>query len=453
MKISKMSQDEKLKYMTTAPIPGLVGKMAVPTIISMLVTAFYNMVDTAFVGGINTQATAAVGVAFSAMAIIQAVGFLFGHGSGNYVSRKLGSKEFDKAETMASTGFFASFIVGIVIGVLGIIFLKPLSYLLGSTSTILPYTMSYLGIILLGTPFMTSSFVLNNQLRFQGNASLSMIGIIIGAVFNVILDPLLIIGFDMGVAGAAIATVLSQIVSFCVLLYLTSKGGAFKISFKKCQFNMYYLKNIVKGGIPSLCRQGLASVAAIAMNKMAGYYGANLADEAIAAMGVVTKITMFANSALIGFGQGFQPVCGINYGAKNYRRVKEAFIFCVKMSIIFLTVISLIVFIFAGDIVGFFRDDVNVIEIGELTLRFQCISFPFCAVIVMVNMMLQTIGRAAKASIVASARQGIFFIPLVFILPLFMGLTGVQICQMVADLLAFALAVPLVADELKKMAC
>lgn len=450
-----MNQKEKVAYMLSEPVPHLVCQMAVPTVISMLVTSFYNMVDTFFVGKINTQATAAVGVVFSVMALIQACGFFFGHGSGNFISRKLGAGEFEEANKMASTGFYTSFLAGILLGALGLIFLTPLAKMLGSTPTILPYTKDYLRIILIGCPFMMSSFVLNNQLRFQGSASFAMVGIVTGGILNIILDPVLIFVCGMGVAGAALATVISQIVSFSLLYVVSRRGGNIRVQLKNFAPSVYLYKEIFKGGIPSLCRQGLASIAQICLNRAAGIYGGEFSDAAIAAMSIVGRITMFANSALIGFGQGFQPVCGMNYGARKYGRVREAFIFCVKYAAIFLVIISAAGFIFAEPLVTLFRkEDADVIRIGTLALRLQCAVFPLNAWIVMCNMMLQSIGKAAKASAVAAARQGIFFIPLIWILPYFFGLLGVQMCQTWSDVFTMALAVPLgigVLRELKQM--
>lgn len=443
-----MNQEEKYIQMTTTPVPKLICSLAVPTIISMLITSFYNMADTFFVGKLDTQSTAAVGVVFSVMAIIQAVGFFFGHGSGNYISRKLGSKEFDDASAMAANGFFLSLLSGAVIAVLGVIFIDPLSVALGSTPTILPYARQYLRIILLGAPFMTSSLVLNNQLRFQGRASFAMVGIVTGAVINIVLDPVLIFGFHMGVSGAAVATVFSQFCSFLLLVLMTRKGGSISIRFKNLKVNAYYLKEIFRGGIPSLCRQGLGSIAVIFLNHAAGNYG----DAAIAGMSIVNRITMFANSALIGFGQGFQPVCGYNYGAKLYGRVREGFYFCVKYAFVFLVVVSVLCGIFSPDIVALFRkEDAEVIEAGTLALRLQCITFSLNAWIVMSNMMLQSIGKALKASVVAGARQGYFFIPLILILPAFFGLLGVQMTQAVADVFTLMLSIPLTLSVLKEM--
>jgi len=443
-----MTQEEKVVYMTTEPVNKLVCKMAVPTIISMLITSFYNMADTYFVGKLDTQSTAAVGVVFSLMALIQALGFFFGHGSGNYISRKLGAKEFEDASKMASIGFFSAFICGIFVLVFGLIFLEPLSVLLGSTKTILPYTKKYLSVILLGAPFMVSSLVLNNQLRFQGSASSAMVGIVSGAVLNIILDPFFIFYCKMGITGAAVATVVGQLTGFLLLFIGTKRGENIHIKWKNFKPSLFYYKEVVRGGIPSLCRQGLASVSTMCLNHMAGYFG----DAAIAGMSIVSRISMFANSALIGFGQGFQPVCGMNYGAKLYKRVKDAFWFCVKYAFLFLIVVAAAAFIFAPEMVSLFRkDDKQVVETGMLALRFQALVFPLNAWIVLCNMMLQSIGKAVKASIIAAARQGLFFLPLILILPRIFGLTGIQICQMISDILTFLLAVPLGISVLREM--
>ena len=442
------STKDNYLYLTTTPVPRLIVSLAVPTIISMLVTSFYNMADTYFVGMINTQSTAAVGIVFSVMSIIQAVGFFFGHGSGNYISRKLGAQETGNAEKMAATGFFWALFMGIFLAVVGLIFLTPLSLALGSTPTILPYTEKYLGIILLGAPFMTASLVLNNQIRFQGNAAYAMVGIVSGAVINVILDPILIFVFDMGISGAALATVISQICSFSLLLYMGRKGGNIRIRFKNFTPSLAFIKEIIGGGTPSLARQGLASVATILLNVAAGAYG----DAAIAGMSIVTRIAMFINAFLIGFGQGFQPVCGFNYGAGLYARVRQGFWFCVKVGFIFLLVCALAGMGFAEEIVSLFRKgDPDVIAVGAAALRWQFITFPLGSWIVMSNMMLQTIRKPVKATIISSARQGLFFIPLIFILSHYLGLQGVEMCQAVADLLTFILAIPLTCSVLNEM--
>lgn len=443
-----MDREQKFKYMTEEPIPRLVCSLAVPTIISMLITSFYNMVDTFFVGRINTSATAAVGVVFSLMAIIQAIGFFFGHGSGNYISRQLGAQNTEEASEMASIGFFSALIAGAVLAVLGLIFIEPLAMLLGSTETILPYAVDYLKYILIGAPYMTASLVLNNQLRFQGNAMYGMVGIVVGAVVNIVLDPVLIFMCGMGISGAALATIISQFISFVILLWVSQRGPGIHISLQKLHFSADFLKEIVRGGFPSLCRQGLGSVATIALNMAAGVYG----DAAIAGMSIVSRITMFAYSALIGFGQGFQPVCGFNYGAKLYDRVREAFYFCLKTAAGFLILLSIAGYIGAPQLVELFRKgDPEVTAVGIAALRFSCISFSLSGGIVMSNMFLQSIGMAVRASVVAAARQGLFFLPLIFILPSIMGLKGVEMCQMVSDILTFLLAMPLSVSVLRKM--
>lgn len=452
MKVKNLTQEEKVKYMTTAPIPGLISKMAIPTIISMLVTSFYNMADTFFVGKIDTNATAAVGVVFSVMTLIQACGFLFGHGSGNFISRKLGSREFEDANVMSAVGFFTAFFFGVIFAAVGICFVEPLARLLGATPEFLQDTVDYLGIILLGAPFMMSQFVLNNQLRYQGSASYAMVGVLTGAVINIVLDPILIFGFDLGTMGAAIATVIGQIISFIVLWLQSKKGENIQIKWHNFKPSVFMYSEICRGGIPSLFRQGLAGIASVCLNRSAGIFAGDLAVAAIAAMSVVSRISMFANAALIGFGQGFQPVCGMNYGAKKYDRVKEAVVFCIKVAAVFLTIVSVLGFIFAEPLVTLFRkDDPDVIMIGTAALRFQCIAFPLNAWIVICNMYLQSIGKAVKASIVAASRQGIFFMPLIWIVPYFFGLFGVEITQMLADIGTFLLSLPLGLGVLREM--
>ncbi len=441
-------QEQKFHRMTETPVGRLICRLALPCIVSMLVTSFYNMADTFFVGMLKSNsATGAVGVVFSLMAIIQAVGFFFGHGSGNFISRELGKQNYEDASNMAATGFFSALAAGALICVLGQIFLEPLAMLLGSTATILPYTKAYLRVILFGAPWMTSSLVLNNQLRYQGSAAYAMVGIASGAVLNIGLDPLLIFGLNLGVAGAAWATIISQFVGFCLLLAGCAKGGNLHIHISRVQLRLPYYIQIVRGGLPSLARQGLASVAAICLNRAAGPYG----DSAIAAMGVVQRIMMFSASAMIGFGQGFQPVCGFNYGAKLYGRVKEGFWFCVKTATLFLTAVGALGALFAPQLIALFRDDPEVIQIGTMALRCQCLTLCLSGWIVMSNMMLQTIGKTAGATFIAMSRQGIFFIPLVYILSHAFGLLGVEMTQAASDVLTFLCAIPVQLHALREL--
>ncbi|MBE6989868.1 MAG: MATE family efflux transporter [Ruminococcaceae bacterium] len=441
-------QQEKFIRMTTEPVGRLICRLAVPTIISMMVTAAYNMVDTFFVGQLHSNsATGAVGVAFSLMAIIQATGFFFGHGSGNYISMELGRQNTDNASQMASTAVVYALLAGSVILTLGQIFLTPLARLLGSTETILPYACDYLRIILIGAPYMTASFVLNNQLRFQGSAVYGMVGIVAGAVINVGLDPLLIFTCGMGVAGAALATILSQLVSFCLLLVGCRRGGNLPIRLRNVRFRWRWFVQICRGGLPSLCRQSLMSVATICLNNAAGVYG----DAAIAAMSVVQRAMMMVNSALIGFGQGFQPVCGFNHGAGRYSRVRQGYWFCVRWATLFLATAGAVMFVLAPRIIAVFRDDPAVIAFGTVAMRAQCCTLFLGAFNMISSMMTQTINKVWQASILAVARQGLFFIPVVLILPQFLGAPGIQLAQSVSDVCAFLLTVPLVAGVLREL--
>ena len=445
---------DRFEYLTKTPVPRLIVRLAIPTIISMLVTAVYNTADTFFVGRIPenaTQATAAVGLVFPLMAVIQAGGFFFGHGSGNYLSRMLGAGKKQEASEMASTGFALALIFGVAVAVLGNLFIRPLTGVLASrdvSAETVEMTMQYARIILIGAPFMMCQFVVNNQLRFQGSAVYAMIGLVSGAVINMFVDPLLILALRMGVRGAAIATVCGQIISFGILLFGSTRGENIRLSVKNVRINAHYILEIINGGAPSLLRQGLAAASTMLLNRAAGQFGA---DAAIAGMSIVTRVMMLLASALIGFGQGYQPVCSFNYGANLKHRVREGYWFCVKWGTVFLTCIAVGCFIFAPQIVSLFRDDADVVAVGQAALRFQSCVLPLHAGIVMTNMMLQSMGRGLKASVTASARNGLFFIPAILILPRFFGLTGVEITQTVADVCTFALSVPFAASELRKM--
>lgn len=449
--MSNATQDARQKrydQMTKTPIPQLVGQLAVPTIISMLVSNLYNMADTFFVGRISTQATAAVGIVFSVMAMIQSLGFFCGHGSGNYMSRRLGAEDTKDAEQMAATGFFLAFCLGLIFMILGLVFINPFVRLLGATPTILEDTKAYLRIILCGAPFMCAQLVINNQLRFQGSAVYAMVGLVSGAVVNTALDPLFIFGLDMGIEGAALATILSQLLSFAILLIGSYQGPNIHIHLKNIRLTRHYLLQILNGGSPSLARQGINSISTIILNTMAGALGG---DAAIAGMSVVNRFMMLANAALIGFGQGFQPVSAFNYGAGLWGRVRKAFFYCVKVGTVFLCVMAVLGFAFAPQIIGFFRDDPEVIAVGKVALRFQACVFPLNAAIVMSNMMLQSIGKGVRATIMASARNGLFFIPLILILSHAFGLLGVEMTQTWSDVLSFLITFPLTGPVLEEM--
>ena len=407
--------------------------MAVPTIISMLITSLYNIADTFFVGHINTQSTAAIGITFTAMFLMQAIGFFFGHGSGNYISRELGAKRHDNARNMASLGFFSCFFAGCIVCIIGLLLLQPIALGLGSTPTILPYTERYMGIIFLGAPFFMSSLTLNNQLRLQGNARYAMVGIVTGALLNVVLDPVLIFAAGMGITGAALATVIGQLVSFCILFAMTYHAGNIPIRWTSFKFSLNGFKEIFYGGSPSFSRQGLEAISTMLLNLAAANYG----DAAIAGMSVVNRGCMLIMAVIIGLGQGFQPVCGFCYGAKLYKRLREGFWFTVRLGTIFLLVCTLGGFAFTDTIIAIFRNDPEVIAVGSTALRWQLATLPFGATIMISNMMMQTCRKPWRANLLAAARRGIFFIPLVIILPTCFGLKGVEMCQAWSDTLAF----------------
>ncbi|MCR4806014.1 MAG: MATE family efflux transporter [Clostridia bacterium] len=435
-------------YLTQTPIPQLIGRLSVPTIISMLVTGIYNSADTYFVGRISTEATAAVGLVFSVMAIIQAFGFFCGQGSGNYLSRLLGAGKRQEANEVAITGFLMALAIGLLIAGFGNWQAEHIADLIGATDSSRADTVAYMRIILLGAPFMTCQFVVNNQLRFQGSALYAMIGLMCGAVINIGLDPLLMFGFGLGIRGAALATVSGQLISFIALLIGSRKGENIRLSLRNARWNPGYVLQICNGGLPSLVRQGLAAVSTLLLNNMARTYGG---DPAIAGMSVTSRTLMLLVSALIGFGQGYQPVCSYNYGAGLYSRVREGYRFCVKYGTILMTLAGAVCLLFAGPIIGFFRDDPDVIAVGTVALRWQAAVLPLLATSILTNMMLQASGKGIKSSITSSARNGIFFIPLILILPRVFGLLGVEMAQGIADILTFLLCVPIARAELRKM--
>ena len=463
--------------MTTEPVEKLILKLAIPTIISMLVTAFYNLADTFFIRQLNSDSmVAAIGVVMPLMNIIQAIGFYHGHGSGNYISRAFGRQDMKDAEKMAATGFFCAVSLGILLAALGLCFRRGFAELLGAkTEETLENTIRYMRYILLAAPLMMGSIVMNNQLRFQGNAFFSMIGLTTGAVLNLFLDPILIFragdpvgvaglharfGAGMGVSGAALATAISQCVSFTILAIGLWRSDNVKIQLKNFCPNAYYLKGIMQGGLPSLARQGIASISSASLNHSIGLYvtGAVMIDATQAAMTGVNRIMMVLASILIGFGQGFQPVCGFNYGAQKYDRVHQAFRFCVRLAAIVLVFLSMLGFIFAAPITNLVTGaSPEASKIAIFAFRAQLVTLPLSAWIVLCNMMLQNIGATAKATMLAVSRQGLAFIPMVLLLPLGMEaiglvpLLGIELAQPFADIISTMIAIPIGTSELKKM--
>ena len=429
--------------MTAAGIPKLVASLAVPTTLSQLITVVYNTADTYFVSSIDTSASAAVGVAFALQAIIQAFGFGIAMGCSSLVSRRLGEKKDAEAEMYASSSVFAAIVMGFVLLISGLSCLAPLMRLLGATETILPYACDYTRIILIGAPIMCTSFVLNNILKAEGEANLSMIGLCAGGLVNIGLDPLFIFTFGLGISGAALATVTSQLVSLIILLIIFRSGKSIlKLRFKAVSFRIETYWQLVKIGFPTICRQGMASVASALLNHGAAHWGGEFADASVAAMTISNKIYMLVRSMMIGIGQGFQPVAGYNFGAKKYTRVKKAFRFAVIVGTCIATAAALAIGLNTEAIMGWFRDDPKVIEIGSLALKFACAVMPFMAYSTFVNQLYQCLGYSLAASVLASCRQGLFFIPIILLLPELIGLTGVQMAQPGADLLTFIISVP-----------
>lgn len=434
--------------MTEGSVSKLIIRLGIPTTISMLITNVYNMADAYFVSGISVSAGGATSIVFGLMAILQAFGFMFGHGAGSYVSRLLGTRNNERASKYTSFGFFAALSSGLVIMIFGLIFLKPLMRLLGSTETILPYATDYGKYILLAAPAMTSSCVLNNVLRYEGRASLAMIGLTSGGIINIILDPIFIYGFDMGISGAGLATAISQYISFAILgsIFLLGKTQS-KISPRYIMSEFKILLDIIVVGLPSLARQGLSSVSTMILNTSAKPFG----DVAIAAMGYVGRTSSLIFSVGLGIGQGFQPVAAFNYGAKKYSRVKEGTLFTLFFGMAFIGLIAAVCFVFAPFIISIFGDDAEVIKIGAEALRIQCCALLFFPVSVVATMLFQSIGKSVDALILSCLQCGLIFIPLCLILPSFMGVRGIEISQPTAYVLSALVSLPMMLSFLKRL--
>lgn len=434
--------------MTQQPIPGLIMRLGFPTMISMFVTTLYNMADSYFVGQINTSASGATSVVMGLMAILQAIGFMFGHGSGSIISRKLGEKDIESARRFSATGFYSALFSGFFMLIAGSIFLTPLMRLLGSTDTILPYAKTYAMCILCAAPALVSSCVMNNILRYEGRAAFAMIGLTSGGFVNIFLDALFMQKLNMGIFGAGLATAISQYLSWFLLLTMfIRKKTQTSLYFRYAKFDASTLGNIITTGLPSLARQGLASISTMLLNNAAGVYG----DAAIAAMGIANKVSMFIFSAALGIGQGFQPVAGFNFGAKKYKRVRQGFFFTLVFGSIMLAVASMAVYCNAGACIQVFRDDPEVIRIGIPALHAQCFGLLFVPFQVCNNMMFQSIGYKFNATFLSSLRNGLCFIPILFILSIVFGLHGIQIAQAIADVMTCLACIPFTVSFFRKI--
>ncbi|MFT8531682.1 MATE family efflux transporter [Bifidobacterium aquikefiri] len=437
-KIKHARADAKYYEMTQRPVEGLIMKLSAPAVISNLVTMAYNLVDTFFIGRLGTAQSGAIGIAFSIMTILQAVGFFFGNGSGNTLARELGKHNEDRAAKLLSIGFFGSVGCGFLITVLGLVTLRPLVSMLGSTETIAPYAIEYLTPLLCAAPFVCASFTMNGLLRYQGQSAYAMVGLVSGAMLNLVLAPALIFGLHLGIFGAGLATAICQTVSFGILLYMSRKFSVVALSYRQFRPNVLLVREILGGGLPSLVRQSAGSIAVTCVNLAANPFG----DAAIAGMAIVMRIMLFTNSVIVGLGQGFQPVCGYNYGAGLFPRVKRGYWFCIRMSTSLLVVFAVVLFISAPHLIGVFRSDPAVIAIGAFALRIQCFTCALNGFNMMSNMMQQTIGMTGIASFLALCRLGLFLAPVVLILPHIFGVLGVQMAQSVSDVLSFLVTIP-----------
>ena len=438
----------QFRRMTETPIPQLVLSLAAPTILSMLITSIYNLADTFFVGQISTSASGAVGVVSSLMAIIQALGFMLGHGAGTIISRSLGSRDTTAATRFASTSFFTALVFGVVLAVAGLGTLPHFMMLLGSTETILPHACAYARPILIAAPLMISSLVMNNILRYEGKASFAMIGLVTGGVLNIALDPLFMFVFGLGTAGAGIATALSQSISFCILLSMFLRGktvSQFRLSAVTREARDF--GRILLGGAPSFGRQGLNSIGGMLLNLAARSYG----DAAVAGMSIVSRIFLFIISVAIGVGQGLQPVASFNYGARKYRRVRQAAIFTIEAAFCMLVVLVGLCWVNGDALIRLFRDDPAVTAVALPAFHYQCLAMLLQPIIVVANMTFQSVGASGRATFLACCRQGVFFIPLILILPRTHGLFGVEICQPIADVLTFLVSLPFLIAFLQQL--
>ncbi|MBN2851441.1 MAG: MATE family efflux transporter [Clostridia bacterium] len=424
--------DKRLQLMENAPINKAITTMAIPATAGMLLSAIYNLADTAFVSKLGTSQIGAVGIIFPLMMLISAVGMTFGMGAGSYISRLLGAKDFDLANRTASTAFFSTVFISIVLLLIGFPLRADLVVLFGATDSIIGYANEYIVYILLAMPFMMGVMVLNTMLRAEGSAKLSMIGMASGAILNIILDPIFIFVFKMGVPGAALATAISQFVSFVILItpYFKRKS-VLHLKLKMFTFKLRIYGEIFKIGVPSFLRQGLASLSFVLLNSAAGLYGG---DSAIAALTIMLRVMMFILMIIFGIGQGFLPVAGYNYGARNYDRLLKGLYFTIKVCLV-VALFGTFSFIFLGGfILNLFNVSQEVVSIGIKAFRYTGYIMPALGFAIPVNMLYQAMGRGIPATLLSISRQGIFFIPVILILPNLIGLNGVLMAQPIADL-------------------
>lgn len=442
--MAKETKEQRRERIVSAPLLPLLIKTAIPTIVGMLITVIYNLTDTFWIGRLdNKSMTAAVGIVFAFVSFVQALGFWFGYGSGNVMSRRLGEGDEREAETVSSNGVVLAAVTGTALMIPLLIFAEPLAAALGGnvSESLMKYTVEYLRIMLIAVPFSLFATTVYNQLRLCGNVRDGMIGLLSGILANMLLDPLLINLLRMEMRGAGLATLIGQVIGAAVLTFLSYRHGNIPVKFNKCDFREGRLYHILAGGAPNFSRQGITSVASVLLNVAA----ADLGETAIAAFTVSSRVASLGYMVMIGFGQGFQPICAMNYGAKKYDRVSRAFKLTVGIGTALMTVFAALFAVFAEPLVGVLSPDGEVVRIGAAILRWQCVSFPFLAFYAVSSMYMQNCGKYMTALLISVARQGIFYIPLLFALGALLGDLGLYLVQPVSDLLSFALAAAILA--------
>lgn len=441
--------EEKRREMLERPVQPLILSLAAPSIFANVVNTIYNLADTYFVGQMGiTSASAAVGVAFVTSTVIQAMAFYLAQGTGIHMSRCLGAGKTEEAAVYVNTGIAGTVTFGTLIAIVGHLFLDQLCYIGGATETILPYARIYISILLCGAPFIASGFLMNMQLRFQGESFYSMLCMVAGALLNTILTPIFVFPLGMGIAGSALATVVSEAVSFFLLLFEMRQAGITPLGLRYVRLpDAKMIRTINNGGVPSFARQVMLGVATSLLNNAAAPYG----DAAIAGIAVVQRITSVGNFFQIGIGQGFQPICGYNLGAKRYDRIREAYFTALRLAFVSVAAIGVVTFIFAPQLIAIFRDDPAVVAFGVVTLRLQSITMPFTGVAMCTNFLLQTAGKMWRATFLGACRLGLVLGPVVLVLPPLLGQLGVQIAQPVTDLITTAIAIPMALAMLREM--
>ena len=444
-----LQQQHRRQMMLNDPISVVIPKMAIPTIVAFLINSIYSLADTYFVSSLGTQATAAVSVNSSLDQLIMMAGSMLAIGANSYIARLLGQGNDKKASQVLSTAFFLALGLGSAVMIGGLTFMTPMVRLLGATPTCEQYAIEYATYVLFAAPFMASSFVMNQCLRSEGSATLSMIGMGFGGILNCILDPIFIKGLSMGVAGASLATAISKVVSFSILIYpYLTRRSLLHLSIKCFNFCRDIITEIVKIGSSSMFRSGLSVVASILLNDLAG----NISDSVLAGIGVCTKIMMFPFSIILGFGSGFQPVAGFNWGAKRFDRVRECFRFSSRVAFLGSALMAAVLIVFAKPIIIIFAGtDPEMIEIGRLAIILQSIALPIHAWVAVVNMFCSGLGNGRGAFLLATARQGSCFLPILFPLAYLFQAYGMAAVQAVADVLTLALAIPIILSMMKKV--